>query len=125
MRYNEIMLVVCNTFKVNNMQELSSIGTGSGENYQQEYEDQATVKRLMMENNVAHFRLTEDTPPMQEPLLSEPGYLADTLAAEQILNGTYVCPPGTDSFTQDFLACMQHPPCLYGSRGSDIYGVYD
>jgi hypothetical protein len=35
---------------------------------------------------------------MQEPLLSELGYLADTPAAEQILNGTYVCPPGTDNF---------------------------
>jgi hypothetical protein len=47
---------------------------------------------------------------MQEPLLSDLGYLADTPAAEQILNGTYVCPPGTDNFTWDFLACMNvHP----------------
>ena len=70
------------------------------------------VERLIMENNAACFRLMEDMPPMQEPLLSELGYLADMLAAEQILNGTYVCPPGTDNFTQDFLACMQCPPSM-------------
>ena len=47
---------------------------------------------------------------MQEPLLSDLGYLADTEAAKQILNGTYVCPPGTDNFTCNFLQCLQHPP---------------
>jgi hypothetical protein len=48
------------------------------------------VERLIMENNAAWFRLMEDMPLMQEPLLSEMGYLADMLAAAQILNSTYV-----------------------------------
>ncbi len=90
---------------------VSRIGTGCGKNYQ-EYKDQAMVERLIMENNGAWFRLMEDMPLMQEPLLSEMGYLADMLAAAQTLNSTYVWPPVTDSFTHNFLACMQHPPSM-------------
>jgi hypothetical protein len=62
-----------------------------------------------MANNAARFRLTEDTPPMTEPLLSDLGYLADTEAAAQILEGTYICPPGTDDYTRDFLRILQRP----------------
>ncbi len=62
---------------------VSRVGTGYGENYW-EYKDQAMVKRLIMENNAAQFWLMEDMPPMQEPLLSELGYLADAPAATQI-----------------------------------------
>jgi hypothetical protein len=51
----------------------------------------------------------EDTPPMMEPLLSDLGYLADTEAAAQILDGTYICPPGTDDYTRDFLRILQQP----------------
>jgi hypothetical protein len=81
---------------------VSKVGTGQGDDYQ-EYEDQATVERLIMANNAACFHLTEDTPPMTEPLLSDLGYLADTEAVAQILDGTYICPPGTDDYTRDFL----------------------
>ena len=88
---------------------VSKVGIGEGEEYR-EYEDRATVERLIIENNAARFRLTEDTPPMSEPLLSDLGYLADTLAAEEILQGTYVCPPGTDEYTQDFLQFLQRSP---------------
>jgi hypothetical protein len=85
---------------------ISKVGIGEGEEYR-EYEDRATVERLIIENNAAHFWLTEDTPPMSEPLLLDLGYLADTSAAEEILQGTYVCPPGTDKYTQDFLQFLQ------------------
>jgi hypothetical protein len=52
-----------------------------------------------MENNLARFCLTEDTPQMMEPLLSELGYLANTEAAESILTSNYVCPPSSDQYT--------------------------
>jgi hypothetical protein len=77
---------------------VTKVGICQGDDYF-EYEDQATVERLIMENNSACFRLTEDTPPMTEPLLLELGYLANTEAAERILVGNYVCPPGTDQYT--------------------------
>jgi hypothetical protein len=60
---------------------VTKLGVCQGDDYF-EYEDQATVERLIMENNLARFHLTEDTPPMTEPLLSELGYLANTEAAE-------------------------------------------
>jgi hypothetical protein len=47
---------------------------------------------------------------MTEPLLSDLGYLAVTEAAAQILDGTYICPPGTNDFTRDFLRILQCPP---------------
>jgi hypothetical protein len=47
---------------------------------------------------------------MTEPLLSDMGYLADMAAAEEILQGTYICPPGTDEYTKDFLQFLQHSP---------------
>jgi hypothetical protein len=87
---------------------VSKVGTGQGDDYR-EYDDRAMVEQLIMANNAAHFRLTEDTPPMTEPLLSDLGYLADTEAAAQILEGTYICPPGTDDYTRDFLRILQCP----------------
>jgi hypothetical protein len=85
---------------------VTKVGVCQGDDYF-EYEDQATVERLIMENNLARFHLTEDTPPMMEPLLLELGYLANTEAAERILAGNYVCPPGTDQYTQEFLKYLQ------------------
>jgi hypothetical protein len=87
---------------------VSKVGTGQGDDFQ-EYEDRATVERLIMANNAARFHLTEDTPPMTEPLLSDLGYLADTETAAQILDGTYICPPGTDDYTRDFFRILQRP----------------
>lgn len=71
------------------------------------YDDQESIERKIMENNEKCFRLTETSPPMQKPLVSELGYLADTNAATQILQGTYTCPPGVDRYTQQFLASLQ------------------
>ena len=61
-------------------------------------------------NNEAHFRLTEDTPTMQEPLKSALGYHG-TDKVKQMLAGTYVCPPGVDAFTRASLETLatQHP----------------
>jgi hypothetical protein len=72
-----------------------TVGIRQGDDYF-EYDDQATMECLIIENNSAHFCLTKNTPPMTEPLLSELGYLANTEAAKQILEGTY-------HYTQDFL----------------------
>ena len=73
------------------------------------YESQEAVEAAIIENNTTRFRLTENTPPMQEPLVSELGFEGTTEAAEQILAGTYVCPPGTDQYTRLFLEALQAP----------------
>jgi hypothetical protein len=68
--------------------------------------DQPTMEQRIMENNSRRFRLTESTPPMQEPLISQLGYLGNTEAASQILNGTFVCPPELETETQLFISAL-------------------
>ena len=80
--------------------------TGEG-NDQVAILEKEAVEKVIMENNTKCFRLTENTPPMQEPLLLNLGYLGDTLEAEAILNGTYECPPEVDNYTREFLKCLQ------------------
>ena len=79
---------------------------GSGSNYQ-EFLDKRRVEQAIMQSNAARFRLTEDTPPLQDPLLSDLSYLGIMEASKQILVGTYVCPLEVDDFTRDFLSCLQ------------------
>ena len=68
---------------------------------------QDEVEAAVMQNNEARFRLTEPTPFMQEPLRSEAGFFGATEAAQQMLDGTHVCPAGTDPFTQYFVDCLK------------------
>ena len=72
-----------------------------------QHSDKDTVEQKIMENNENRFRLTENTPPMNEPLLSNLGFLSDTDAAKRILNGTYICPEGVDAYTKNFIASLQ------------------
>jgi hypothetical protein len=63
---------------------ITIVGVQQGDDYF-EYDGQATIKLLIIENNSAHFCHTKNTPPMTEPLLLELGYLSNTEAARQIL----------------------------------------
>ena len=49
----------------------------------------------------------ESTPPMNELLLSNLGFLSDTDATKRILNGTYICPEGVDGHTKNFITSLQ------------------
>jgi len=80
-----------------------------------QYTDRATVEDKIMQNNEKHFWLTENLPPMIEPLQSELGFLADTEAARRILNGTYIYPPELDEHTVEFLKDMI--PMMVSSQG--------
>jgi hypothetical protein len=81
--------------------------------------DQPTMEQRIMENNSRWFRLTESTPPMQEPLISQLGYLGNTETASQILNGTYVCPPELETETQLFISALQvTSPTMMASKVS-------
>ena len=72
-----------------------------------QHSNKDTVEQKIMENNENHFRLTESTPPMNELLLSNLGFLSDTNAAKCILNGTYICPERVDAYTKNFIASLQ------------------
>jgi hypothetical protein len=52
--------------------------------------------------------------------------LADTEAVAQILDGTYICPPGTDDYTRDFLWILQQPQNVDASDRIDTsFSVLD
>jgi len=72
---------------------------------------QAEVEDSIRDNNAARFRLTEDTPTMQEPLKSALGYHGCTEEVKQILAGTYVCPTEVEAFSRSFLDTLtaSHP----------------
>ena len=59
-----------------------------------------------MENNEIRFQLTESTPPMNELLLSNLGFLSDT-DATKCINGTYICAEGVDAYTKNFITSLQ------------------
>ena len=69
--------------------------------------DREAVEAALMDNNESRFRQTEDTPAMQGELLEDLGYLGMTTASAAILEGTYTCPPGTDSYTRDFFDTLK------------------
>ncbi|MCK7581433.1 MAG: hypothetical protein MZV65_41245 [Chromatiales bacterium] len=72
-----------------------------------EVSTQDDVEHHTMAMCAARFRLTEDTPPMTEPLRSALGFLGTTAAARQILAGTYEPPPDVDDLTREFLSVLQ------------------
>ena len=72
-----------------------------------QHSNKDTVEQKIMENNENRFQLMESTPPMNEPLLSNLGFLSDTDATKRILNGTYICPEGVDAYTKNFIASLQ------------------
>jgi hypothetical protein len=69
--------------------------------------NQEDVEHYTMDMCEARFRLTENTPPMMEPLQTALGFMGTTEAAQQILAGTYVPPPEVDEHTRQFLTELQ------------------
>ena len=80
-----------------------------------EYQGAVCTTRLEVETalltvNAAKYRACEDTPFLNEPLLSEFGLTNDTEATQQVLNGTYQCPEGTDKYAALLLKHLSRPP---------------
>jgi hypothetical protein len=66
------------------------------------------VTKLAIENGCIDetwlkYSQTNQTPPMTQPLQQDLGYLASTPQAQQILDGTYEPPPGTDPYAVKLL----------------------
>ena len=71
---------------------MQQVGMGSGSNYR-EFLDNRRVEQAIMQSNAARFHLTEDTPPLQDPLLSDLSYLSITEASKQMHPGRNLCMP--------------------------------
>ena len=67
------------------------------------------IENACIDENISRFTQSKDTPPMQEPLLSALGDLADTPEADAILDGTYTFPPDTDYYAKLFFQELRMP----------------
>jgi hypothetical protein len=56
------------------------------------------IEQVCIAKNDSRFSQSEPTPPMTAPLLQDLGYLADGPAIEDILNGVYIPPDGTNYY---------------------------
>jgi hypothetical protein len=71
------------------------------------------IERECMLENKKKFRQSQQTPCMREPLRSTLGPTGNSVAGEQILDGTYIPPTNTPPYTRDFFAQLQKPPQLF------------
>ena len=78
-------------------------------NVRTECTTKATMEKACISENTGRFSQTNDTPPMNEPLITDLGYLAETDAKYHILNGTYAPPIGTDQYMREFLDELRMP----------------
>jgi hypothetical protein len=74
--------------------------------------DKASMEDACIAENTSRFSQAEGTPPMTEPLVSELGYLADTDAAESILNGNYDIPEGLDPYAALLISELRMPTSI-------------
>jgi hypothetical protein len=70
------------------------------------------IENVCIAENDSRFSQLETTPPMSEPLLSALGYLANGPAIEDILNGTYIPPDGTNYYVALLLRELKIPDAI-------------
>ena len=74
----------------------------------EEITDKEKIEKGCATENASKYRQTESTPCMQGQLAEEIGYLGDTNAAQRILDGTYITPPGTNQYTTEFIHQLRY-----------------
>jgi endonuclease/exonuclease/phosphatase family metal-dependent hydrolase len=67
------------------------------------------IEDACIRENSQRFSQSWNTPFMQPPLLEDFGYLADTVAADQVLRGCYQAPDGTDYYASLLLDQLYTP----------------
>ena len=96
--------------------KLESKSVSHGEHRGKEYITRQGVEKVLLEVNKAKTRASDDTMFMLEPMQSIFGYRGDTIATEQVLQGTFHPPPGTSAAGILLLDALKRPPC----RNSNI-----
>ncbi len=74
-----------------------------------ECSDKTSMEDACITENSSRFSQAESTPLMIEPLVSDIGYLADTDAAESILEGTYKIPDDLDPYAVNLIQELHMP----------------
>ena len=82
-------------------------------NHQGEWEettDKQRIEKGCATENASKYRQTEATPCMTGQLARDLGYLGNTDSAQNILDGTYIPPQGTNRYTEEFLQQLKYDP---------------
>jgi len=78
---------------------------------EKEVTNKEEMERCIIASNEGKFHQTEGTGQLQKgQLLKDIGSMGDGRKVEQILSGTYKCPPGTSQATHNFLEVLKWPP---------------
>jgi hypothetical protein len=70
---------------------------------------QDTVEKAIMDAIEERYKLSHQSPFLQDPLLSILGLTGNSTAAQQILDGTFICPDGVDDTTKTIVQLLQRP----------------
>jgi hypothetical protein len=65
-----------------------------------------------MEAIEARYHLSHGSPFLNEPLLSAVGLTGMSMAAQQILDGTFQCPEGTDEIIRLLIQLLKRPDAV-------------
>jgi hypothetical protein len=71
--------------------------------------DVDTIYHACSHEGLARYGQCADTPFMQPPLQTDFGYLGQQTAIDQVLAGTYQCPPGTPEYVVKFIHELRRP----------------
>ena len=76
----------------------------------EEITDKEKIEKGCATENASKYRQTESTPCMQGQLAKDLGYLGDTAASQQILEGNYIPPVGTSQYTTEYIQQLKYDP---------------
>jgi len=69
--------------------------------------EKVEIENAFKRANEAKYRQSYDTDFLQEPMLSEFGYLGLNDNADKVMDGTYECPPGTNPYVAKLLTQLK------------------
>jgi hypothetical protein len=96
---------------------ISSVIAPVGENYDWvEVTDKKRIEQALLDENQRRFNQACDTPFMTHPLYNAVGPLGIGKGAQDILNGTFVFPAGTDPYAAKLIKQLQAPDCISSSE---------
>jgi len=70
---------------------------------------QHAVEQTLCQSLQQRFTKAHGSPFLHQPLLQDVGFLGCGTAAQEILAGTYQCPPDTDEYTKLFIEALRWP----------------
>ena len=84
----------------------------NAEGVDEELDSQDTMVQAMAESNRERQQKCLGTPSMEPLFVEDFGYLADTAAAIEVINGTYVAPEGMNAYLIELLDTMKMPDSI-------------